>query len=165
MICFYRILRKLGPLGNLAPFNVHFSRRIKYVIFTPTFLSMASNVGDGEIVGLHSSSNGRSCESHSVCGVYCLPGDLIRFKKAVVELYGALQEAVACHRIRDGVESCCIGFLPRNIVSCSKDKFNGKFGQILQLYNECDNVAKRNKSHRNMGMASFRLLDFIPGNE
>ena len=44
---------------------------------------------DGKIVGLCQNNNGRSCESHAVCGEYLQEGDLIRLKKCVVEIEGA----------------------------------------------------------------------------
>eukprot|EP00474_Spongospora_subterranea_P006065 CRZ06523.1 hypothetical protein [Spongospora subterranea] len=125
-----------------------------------------TDVGDGEIVGLHDASNGRSCESHRVCGEYLESEMLVLFKHTILcTSEGTVENGVACYRIRDGVQSCRVGFLPRNIVARSKDDYEDKFAQILQLYNESDNVAKRNKSHRNKGMASFRLLDVIPLNE
>jgi hypothetical protein len=128
---FYRTLRKVGPLENLAPSDVHpwthfsVSKILRYS-------SITSDIGDGEIVGLFSNTNGRSCESHSVSGTHALPGDLVRFKCVIADLDGALQEAITCHRIRDGVESCRIGFLPRNLAARSKKKFDKKYGQILQ---------------------------------
>eukprot|EP00474_Spongospora_subterranea_P004922 CRZ05380.1 hypothetical protein [Spongospora subterranea] len=123
------------------------------------------NVGVGEIVGLHSDSNGRSCESHGTCGNWVNEGDLIRFKVVIVDFDGQVEQAIACHRIRDGVESCRVGFLQRSLVARSKERFANKFGQVLQLYENCDNVVKRNKSFKNKGMASFRLLEYVPVEE
>lgn len=131
----------------------------------PGKFSMRTDVGHGEIVGLHGDSNGRSCESHRVCGAHVQPGDCLRFKLVIVDIDNEVQEAIACHRIKDGVESCRIGFLSRNLAARSKHQFENKFAQVLELYEQSENVAKRNKSYRNKGMASFRLLEFIPINE
>ena len=56
---------------------------------------------------------------------------------------------------------CTVGFLPRHIVTSRKDDFVGLFAQIIELYDESDNQYMRKKSHRNLGMASFRMLDGI----
>lgn len=122
-------------------------------------------VKDGEIVGLKSSSNGRSCESHDCCGEHIEPDHLIRFKLATVDINGKTEEAIKAVRIRDGTESCTVGFLPRNIVASGKDKFTGEFAQIIELYEFSDNETKRRKSHRNIGIASFRLLHDIQEQE
>jgi hypothetical protein len=39
---------------------------------------------DGEIVGLHSSTFGRSCERHLVCGREVVVGSIVRFKREVL---------------------------------------------------------------------------------
>ena len=120
---------------------------------------------DGEIVGLKGTSNGRSCESHDCCGEHISPDDLVRFKLAVVDIDGKTEEAIKVVRMRDGTESCMIGFLPRNIIKSAKEKFVGQFAQIIELYEYSDNEVMRRKSHRNKGVASFRLLNDIQEQE
>ncbi len=66
---------------------------------------------DGEIVGLDADSNGRSCSLHATCGQFVKPNDLVRFKEAVVEVDGRFEEAVKVVVIRNGEESCTVGFL------------------------------------------------------
>jgi hypothetical protein len=41
---------------------------------------------DGEIVGLHSSDNGRSCNQHVCCRRHAVPGHIVRFKTEVMEV-------------------------------------------------------------------------------
>ena len=67
---------------------------------------------DGEIVGLKSATNGRSCESHECCGEYLSEDDLICFKYCILEFDGEVEEEVKAVRIRDGTQSCVVGFLP-----------------------------------------------------
>jgi hypothetical protein len=56
--------------------------------------------------------------------------------------------------------------LPRNYLAGNKrENFATKVGQILECYEHSENAAKRSKSYRNLGMASFRLLEFIPISE
>jgi hypothetical protein len=116
---------------------------------------------DGEIVGLYESSNGQSCASHECCGKHICLDVLVRFRLAVAEVEGRIEQAIQVVRVRDGSESCTIGFLQRNLVKSDKDKYVGKFAQIIELYENSENEVKRRKSHRNIGAASFRMLDDI----
>ena len=120
---------------------------------------------EGEIVGLKGTSNGRSCVSHDCCGEHVNLDDLVRFRLSVADVDGKIEEAIHVVRIQDGTESCTIGFLPRNIVKSRKDKFIGKFAQIIELYKYSESAVKHQKSHRNKGVASFCLLDDIPQQE
>ena len=120
---------------------------------------------DGEIVGLKGTSNGRSCVSHDCCGAHVNLDDLIWFRLSVADVNGKIEEAIQVIRIQDGTESCTIGFLPRNIVKSGKEKFIGKFAQIIELYEDSESKVKRQKSHRNKGVALFCLLDDIPQQE
>lgn len=122
-------------------------------------------VKDGEIVGLKGISNERSCVAHACCGEHLSLDELVRFRLCIVDVDGKMEEGIAVVRIRDGSEACTVGFLPRNIVRSSKDKFNGKFAQIIELYESSECAIKRRKSNRNQGMASFRLLNDIPKSE
>ena len=90
---------------------------------------------------------------------------MVRFKLTVVDIDGKTEESIKVVRIRDGTESCMIGFLPRNIVVTRKDKFIGQFAQIIELYEYSDNETMRRKSHRNKGVTSFRLLQDIQEQE
>ncbi len=119
-------------------------------------------VKDGEIVGLIESSNGRSCVSHDCCGEVTMIDELVWFKLTVADIDGKIEEAIQAVRIQDGTASCVIGFLPRNIVQSGKEKYVGKFAQIIKLYDQSESEVKRRKSYRNRGVASFRLLDNIP---
>jgi hypothetical protein len=38
--------------------------------------NMANNQHDGEMIGLHSPANGRSCVQHGCCGKYLMVGEL-----------------------------------------------------------------------------------------
>ena len=73
-------------------------------------------VRDGEIVGLKGSSNGRACVQHACCGVSLQVDDLLRFKVGVViQEDGTAKTVVKAVLIRDGTETCTVGFLPRQI--------------------------------------------------
>jgi hypothetical protein len=57
-----------------------------------------------------------------------------------------------------------VGFLPRHVVARAQEvnRLHGKFAQVLELYdNEEVGRVRKNKSDRNHGMASYRLLDDV----
>ena len=47
-------------------------------------VGVAEDVRDGEIVGLHSDTFGRSCGRHAVCGRQVGVGSIVRVKKEVL---------------------------------------------------------------------------------
>jgi hypothetical protein len=69
---------------------------------------MPDEVRDGEIVGLESSTNGRSCGSHECCGKYLCVGDFVRFRLVILEGDGDGQdtEVTKVIKIKDGTEAC-----------------------------------------------------------
>ena len=89
----------------------------------------------------------------------------VHFILSVGEVDGKVEEAIQVVQICDDTESCTFGFLSRNIVKGGKDKFIGKFAQIIELYEYSESEAKRIKSHQNKGVASFCLLEDIPQQE
>lgn len=117
---------------------------------------------DGEIVGLLKGGNGRSCTCHDVCGKYLASGDLIVFKATLTD---EGEQAIKAVVVKDGTELCTVAFLPRNVVVLQAEEFQGKFAQVLDLYEESSNRHKRRKSKDNYGMASFILLDNIVSQE
>ena len=124
---------------------------------------IADDIRDGEILGLRGTTNGRSCEQHACCGEIVRPNDCVRFKAAVVPIDGVDQAGIKAVLILDGTELCTVGFLGKNIAALKKtsDKFVNKFAQVIELYDSSENAAKRAKSHNNLGVCSFRLLEDI----
>jgi hypothetical protein len=104
------------------------------------------------------SNNGRHCNLHACCGDQVKVNDLIHFKLVEVLVEGKKEDAIQATLIRDGVESCVVGYLPRNVVVLAKDQYNGRLAQIVELYKDSDNSMVRKKHYRNKGMASFHLV-------
>jgi hypothetical protein len=116
-------------------------------------------VRDGEIIGSASGESGRSCESHEVHGDHVVVGDLVKFKLVVIEVDGEEDEAI---KIRDSMKSCHVGFFPRHFVhGRRKEAVVNKFGQVLNLYKDSNDMNKKRKNRRIFGVASFHLLDGI----
>ena len=119
---------------------------------------------DLEIVGLHASSNGRSCSVHTCCGDHVVVGDLIRLVKCLVSINGGeVEESIKCVRIFQGTDTCTIGFIPRSVANSDKVKAElGCFMQVIELYDDSSSNYKRRKSDFNKGMAACILLSSIP---
>jgi hypothetical protein len=133
---------------------------------------------DGEIVGLHCSDNGRSCNQHVCCGRDVVPGHIVRFKTEVMEvLYqvpgdpepdARIETVIKAVLVFDGTELCTIGFLPRHVAARPEEAahLHNKFAQIIELYDETPvGRMRHNKSLRCHGMASYILLDNVPAME
>jgi hypothetical protein len=100
---------------------------------------MPDGVRDGEIVGLESSTNGRSCGSHEWCWKHLFVGDFVRFRLVILEGDGDGQdtEAVKVIKIKDGTEACHLGFLQSYIVKGSRKKeLANAYGQVILLYKD-----------------------------
>eukprot|EP00977_Amphora_coffeiformis_P003376 scaffold624_cov176-Amphora_coffeaeformis.AAC.8 len=57
-----------------------------------------------EIVGLKSSTNGRSCCLHVCCGEEVVVGELLRLVKCAVSVDGVVEEAVKCVKVVGGMD-------------------------------------------------------------
>ncbi len=68
---------------------------------------------DFEVVGLFSSTNGRSCCCHKTCGREVRVGDLLRLVRTVVDIGENTETAIKLVKIVDGCDGCTIGFIPR----------------------------------------------------
>jgi hypothetical protein len=122
-------------------------------------------IGDAdlEIVGLDSSSNGRFCCVHRVCGETVCVGDLLRLMPTIVEIKGVPEPAIKLVKIVDGSDGCTVAFVPRVQASLPKIVSNlNQFCVVKELYATSDNRYKRARSNRNMGMAGVVLLNEIP---
>jgi hypothetical protein len=115
---------------------------------------------DLEIVGLLSSSNGRSCTIHAACGESARVGDRLRLVNTVVTIEGLVEPAIKLVKMIDGdIEGCTMGFVPRVQASLPRVLVHvGKDCVIKELYSCSPNRYKRARSYRNMGMAGVVLL-------
>jgi hypothetical protein len=121
---------------------------------------------DLEIVGLLSSSNGRSCSCHPVCGESVVVGDVLRLVRTVVSVNGRVEPAVKLVKVTDGFDGCSVAFIPRIQMNLPKVIQNiTKFCIVKELYSDSVNNYKRALSHKNAGMAGVVLLELIPMNE
>ena len=112
-----------------------------------------------EIVGLESSTNGRSCTVHETCGESVGVGDVLRLVECVVEHNGMNERAVKCVKVIDGHDTCTVAFVPRVAMNLPKvQQHLNKFVQVSDVYIGSKNTYKRSKSEANYGMAAVELL-------
>ena len=86
-----------------------------------------------DVVGLRIGSDGRTCESHDVCGEHIRVDDILLVKKCVVEIKGVPEGALGVHKISNGQTTCRIGFISRNAISRVPEN---NVLQVLQLYDK-----------------------------
>ena len=77
-----------------------------------------------DIVGINASSNGRSCEEHKVCGSVLKMDSLVRFREVQIIVKDKEETTLAVYWVTDGVDHCCVGFLPRHMVKY-KEAYDG----------------------------------------
>ena len=117
---------------------------------------------DHHIVGVLDSSHGQGCVVHRCCGESLRPDDLVRFRTTFLDdPSGEVIDAMKVIKIVDGIEGCCVGFLPRRLAADYKDKYATKFAQILAVYSETERVPAKRKREHSLGIATFTLLDDI----
>ena len=113
-----------------------------------------------EIVGLHSETNGRSCNVHALCGEHVAVGDVLRMVPCIVQCNGEDENAVKFVKVIDGVDTCTVAFLPRHYMSLPKVLAHvNKFVQVVEVHSDSKNTYKRSKAMANLGVASVTLLD------
>ena len=116
---------------------------------------------DFEIVGLKSSTNGRSCCLHACCGDEVTIGTILRLVKCTVSVNGTIEEAVKCVKVTNGIDGCTVAlaFVPRVLANLPvvKKQIN-KFVVVGELYDDSPNKYKKDKSFKNCGMASVVTL-------
>ena len=112
-----------------------------------------------EIVGLEQPNNGRSCEQHSACGFSLEEDDVIRLRKVqVLDEHGYEESAIAAFRVSDGIDSCRVGFLPRNHVKHWK-RYEGVLCQVVEIYSETSESASCRRKHlQNYGCCKAALI-------
>ncbi len=112
-----------------------------------------------EIVGLESSDRGRSCEQHDCCGLEVIKEDVVvRFRRVQVSYDGKEEAAIAAIWVTDGIDQCRVGFLGKHLVK-HHHLYEGRLGQVTELYKNSESPAKRSKHHRNRGVALAAIID------
>jgi hypothetical protein len=111
-----------------------------------------------DIVGVEESNRGHSCERHEVCGDNLGLDSVVRLRQVqIVKENGREEKAVAAYLVTEGVDSCRVGFLPRQCLKHA-EKFDGKLAQITEFLAESDSPHCRRLSHRNRGIVRAVII-------
>ena len=110
-----------------------------------------------EIVGIKCSDRGRSCEEHEVCGSVFKEDVVVRFRKVQIEVVRVEETAIEAVWVSDGIDWCRVGFLPRHCVKHYKT-YEGKLGQVVDMYRDSDSPTKRRKHHRGRGCCLVAII-------
>ena len=106
-----------------------------------------------KILGVNSPTNGQSCEEHHICGEDVIEDVVLHLRKAQVQMNQQEQSAIAAFWVSDGIDLCCIGYLPKAYVKNWK-QYDGALVQVVEVYSgDSDSPMKCQKSHRNHGLA------------
>ena len=63
---------------------------------------------------------------------------------------GAEKTALACRWVTDGIDQCCVGFLPKHCLRHAA-LYEGKLVQVIKMYKDSDSPSKRERCHKNKG--------------
>ena len=111
-----------------------------------------------EIVGVNSPTNERSCEEHCICGEVVIEDVVLRLRKVQVQMNQQEQSAIAAFWASDGIDCCCIGYLPKSYVKNWK-QYDGALVQVVRVYSgDSDSPMKCQKFHRNHGLAMAVII-------
>ena len=105
-----------------------------------------------KIVGVNSPTNRRSCEEHRICGEVVIEDVVLCLRKVQVQINQQEQSAIAPFWVSDGIDRCCVGYLPKAYVKNWK-QYDGALVQVIEVYSaDSDSPTKHQKFHRNHGL-------------
>ena len=84
-----------------------------------------------DVVGLNHDTNGRSCESHDICGNHLEPDETLIVKSCIVDIEGVEEGALSVSKISNGQVICRVGFIAKSSISRIS---NNTILQVIELY-------------------------------
>jgi len=107
-----------------------------------------------DVVGLDATNNGRSCRNHECCGQVVRSGDIIVFRGCEVIVNNIKERGIAAHLMKDGYQSCRVGFLKRHMIR-KEGQLEGVRARVVQVLSpdakKTTNKSDRAKYHHNKG--------------
>jgi hypothetical protein len=125
-----------------------------------------------DIVGIAAGDWGRRCEDHMVCCGQLLEKDfIVRLckERILVPNFLALKEkkryryetAITVNWVTDGVDRCCVGFLPR-AYALEGAIYEGVLCRVTKVFSKSDpSCAIREKWHLNKGFAHATVISTL----
>ena len=69
------------------------------------------------------------------------------------------ETAIAAYWITDGIDRCCVGFLPRHCVHCANQQFDCHIVQVVALLALSENALERKHSRNNRDVCCACIID------
>ncbi len=86
-----------------------------------------------EIAGIGRCDHGRCCEEHDVCGTVLVEYSVVRiWRMQVIGETGNEESTLAVCWISDGIDRCCVGFLPRHLLK-QWQVYDGRIAQVIDV--------------------------------
>jgi hypothetical protein len=119
-----------------------------------------------KVVGTGEKQHNRTCKLHKEvpCGSQlCVPvGRFVCFRKNWFAWRDEKDEDVLeVFVFENGIQGCKVGYLPKHLAARA-DRYDGLCARIVKIYSgdriTCDNIAKRQKFHHNIGCCLAVIL-------
>jgi hypothetical protein len=134
---------------------------------------MSSNHPDGlyvDIVCIIASDHSRNCNDHPFYGEVVALDIVVHFWHEMIHVAGGTdggpgreEPAVVVYWVTEGINACCIGFLPWHMIHHA-DCYDGVLGQITATFSGTHpNYAICEKWHRNMGFSCAAIISPLNG--
>ncbi len=96
------------------------------------------------------------------CGSQLRVGKFVCFRKnRFAWRNGNDEDVLDVFVVKNGIQGCKVGYLPKHLAAWA-DRYDGLCDCIVEIYSgdraTCDNVAKRQKFHRNIGCCLAVIL-------
>jgi hypothetical protein len=113
-----------------------------------------------EVVGIETSTNGRSCHMHDVCGSLIEEDTVLRIRKVqIVNVFGKEETVLTVYHVSDGIDQCHVGchFVLHALT------FDGALAHMTEVYSiTSDSPINQKKCRHNMGCCLASLISDFP---
>ena len=112
-----------------------------------------------EIVGINESSRGRSCAYHECCGKILAIDKVVRLKVCrIINDANDEEAAIEAVHVTDGIDSCRVGFLPRDYLDHVED-YHGRLAQITEFLRDSARKAELRRDAAYRGVCHAFIID------
>jgi hypothetical protein len=113
-----------------------------------------------EIVGTEMNDQGCTCKEHLNCGEVMANDVVVRLWKVQILVEGREETAIAAVWINDGIDRCCVGFLPCHMVAHAA-RYDRAVAQVTRVFSDdptfCNSVERR-MFHKNKGCCLAAII-------
>jgi len=85
-----------------------------------------------KVIGTDCSTHGRSCYAHHICGSLLTLDVVVRLRRLQIVDNGKERSVIAAYHVTDGIDSCCVGFLKRELTKFSR-LYEGVLAQVSSV--------------------------------